>query len=99
MPRTQPQQIIVCAACKYGDVIIAGARHYDGVMNGQLRAFSDDDEIRMMNRGEVIQGFIDQWGEFFDRNEALVIATAAGQINTRRPKCDPINELFSEDLY
>ena len=45
------------------------------------------------------QGFIDQWGEYFTREEALVIATHAGQINKVRPKSGPADELFSEDLY
>lgn len=29
----------------------------------------------------------------------MKIAIEAGQVNTRRPKCDPEDELFSEDLY
>jgi len=47
--------------------------------------------------GEV-QGFVDQHGVFMDRKEALDVATAAGQINTRRPK-NPGDWLCSEDLY
>jgi hypothetical protein len=48
--------------------------------------------------GEV-QGFIDQYGVFMDRKEAYAVASAAGQINTRRPKGYPEYMLFSEDLY
>ncbi|ASZ78967.1 hypothetical protein 2050H1_201 [Serratia phage 2050H1] len=90
------RQVIVAAACKYGDVIITGARHYDRVMHGQLKAFSEDSELRMMDRGEVVQGFIDNQGNFHNREEALVIARAAGQIRFKHP---PEYELFSEDLY
>lgn len=90
------RRVIVAAACKYGDVIITGARHYDRVMHGQLKAFPEDHEVRMMNRGEVIQGFIDNQGTFLNREEALVVAKAANQI---RFKHEPDYELFSEDLY
>ncbi|AYP28447.1 hypothetical protein HWB92_gp189 [Serratia phage vB_SmaA_3M] len=90
------RRVIVAAACKYGDVIITGARHYDRVMHGQLKAFSEDSELRMMSRGEVIQGFIDNQGNFHNREEALVIAREAGQIRFKHP---PEHELFSEDLY
>ena len=90
------RHVIVAAACKYGDVIITGARHYDNVMRTQLNAFSEDSQVRMMNRGEVIQGFIDNRGDFHDREDALVIALAANQV---RFKHEPEYELFSEDLY
>lgn len=93
------QQVIVCAACKHGDVIICGPRHYDPVMISQLKAFPEDSEVRMMKRGDVIQGFVDQWGTFLDRYQALEVAKQAGQINTRRQKTDPTDCLFSEDLY
>lgn len=90
------RRVIVAAACKYGDVIITGARHYDKVMHGQLRAFSEDHELRLMKRGDVVQGFIDNQGTFLNREEALLVAQAAGQI---RYKHGPAHELFSEDLY
>jgi hypothetical protein len=45
------------------------------------------------------QGFIDQYGVFMDRRESLEVATAAGQINVRRTKTNPVNQLFSEDIY
>lgn len=90
------RRVIVAAACKYGDVIITGARHYDKVMHGQLLAFSEDHELRLMKRGDVVQGFIDNQGTFLNREEALLVAQAAGQV---RYKHGPDYELFSEDLY
>lgn len=90
------RRVIVAAACKYGDVIITGARHYDKVMHTQLRAFSEEHEVHLMNRGEVVQGFIDNQGTFLDRVEALVVAREAGQVRFKHP---PEYELFSEDLY
>lgn len=87
-----PVRVVVCAANRYGELIICGARHFDTVMHRQIEAANVGD-------AEHEQGFIDQWGVFMDREEALAVATAAGQINVRRPKSAPFDELFSEDLY
>lgn len=96
----KPKPVIVCAAIKYlmmdskDDIVICGARHYDALMHPVVRTLKlRDKAIR------EIQGFVDQFGNFHDRQAALVIATAANQINTRRPKLKPENKLFSEDLY
>jgi hypothetical protein len=82
---------IVCAANKHKDsgVIFCGARHFDDLMRGQIKAanypFASYD-----------QGFIDQFGRFYDRKEAWKIAEKNGQIKrisgTR-------GTLYSEDLY
>lgn len=87
----KPQRVVVCAACRKEGVIFAGARHYDLVMQVQMDATGTD--------GPCDEGFIDQWGVFMNRKEALAVATAAGQINARREKTWPEDELFSEDLY
>lgn len=94
-----PVRVVVCAACRYGELIVCSARHHDPVMNKQLRFLKEENEIDIHNRGDYEQGFIDQWGVFMNREEALAVATAAGQINVRRPKTSPVTELFSEDLY
>ena len=94
------KRYIVCAAIKYlmtdpkDDVVVTGARHYDQLMNPIVKS------LNLRERAvREIQGFLDQHGKFYDRREALVIATEAGQINTRRPKSRPLDRLFSEDLY
>lgn len=94
-----PVRVVVCAACRYGELIVCSARHHDPVMNAQIRVLMEADEIGTHKRGDYEQGFIDQWGKFMTREEALAVATAAGQINVRRPKTFPETELFSEDLY
>ncbi len=96
-------QIVVCAAMKKGEIIVAGARHYDMVMRSQIEA---------MNVGSHgwEQGFIDQKGKFLTREEAWKIADAAGQIrrptgwekdynNPRNPNIGDTGVLFSENLY
>ncbi len=92
-----PGTCVVAAACRYGDVIITGARHYDRVMISQLKAFPEDHEVRMMNRGEIIQGFIDNRGNFLDRGEAYDLALSANQINPENVYMKGC--LYSEDLY
>lgn len=92
-------QRIVAAACKYDDLIIVGARHYDAIMVAQLRAIPVDSPYRTMSRSLVVQGFIDNYGVFLDRVQALEVAIAAGQINHVTQKTSPERLLFSEDLY
>lgn len=92
-------RFVVCAACKYGDLIIAGARHYDLVMQSQLNLLSEKDELKYLNGAEVVEGFIDQYGKFMDRKEAFIVAKEAGQLNVRRRTPDDSEELFSECLY
>lgn len=83
-------RVVVCAANRYGDLIICSTRHHDEVMNAQILAAGCE------GKGE--QGFIDQWGKFMNSVEALEVAVEAGQINVRRPKHAGA-WLCSEDLY
>lgn len=79
------------------EVIICGHRHYDMVMHSQINMIKQGG-IDLVRSGHI-QGFIDNRGNFHDRKAALVIATAAGQINRVRAKTPPEDQLFSEDLY
>lgn len=80
---------IVCAAIKLHEgTIICGARHHDPIMNRVLRIIG--------NSGRPAQGFIDQWGNFLTREEALRIAHKNGQV---LEEGHSKTELFSEDLY
>lgn len=96
------QRRIVCAANRFelksgGNLVIPGVRHYSPDMAKVLDQLEDklvSDHVHGEN-----QGFVDQWGNYFTREEALIIATHAGQINTVREKRAPYDELFSEDLY
>jgi hypothetical protein len=94
-------RFVVCAAVRYGQVIIAGARHFDMVMHSQLDRMNEDRLIQSDALGEYEEGFIDQFGVFMDRSEAYKIALAGGQLNKRRLKSgnQGSTELFSEDLY
>lgn len=84
---------VVCAAIrdKLGR-IIAGARHFDQVMIAQIRRTTpDQDAFRTAE-----QGFIDQFGNFLTREEAMVLATKWGQIIRDD---EGRQSLYSENLY
>ena len=103
---------IVCAANKYfiehmpdaeyildneiEELIIAGARHWDSVMRGVWDTL-DDYTISCIDRNKEVQGFIDQFGNFYDRKEAYKIAKENNQII--RDLGHDNGELFSEHLY
>lgn len=82
---------IVCAACRIrgGTAYVIGARHFDTVMQMQIKRLGW--HVRAWD-----QGFIDQWGRFYDRTEALQLVTSNGQMLTSEPLTD---KLYSENLY
>ena len=85
--------VIVCAAMRNAEgEIICGPRHYDKIMNQQLRRLARNDW-----RASITQGFVDQYGNFLTREEAWEIAIRKGQI-VRRVGGDE-GKLFSENLY
>jgi hypothetical protein len=82
---------IVCAACKHKEtgIIFCGARHFDDVMRSQIKAtgfkFTGYD-----------QGFIDQYGRFYNRKDAWIIAEKNNQI---KRNVSTSGTLKSENLY
>ncbi len=89
----KPQSIIVCAACKFDTVILCGARHWDTVMREQFKVITS-----ALHACRFEQGFIDQFGNFHNREAALQIVLASGQpYNRNRNGSD--TELFSEGMY
>lgn len=100
-PPLNEGRFVVCAACRYGEMIICGARHFDPTMHTVIEQLREDKLFAFEVAGRAEQGFIDQWGVFMDREEAFLVAQAAGQINVRRAKSSHPDSttLFSEDLY
>ena len=97
-PTTQPW--IVCAANRYGDLIIAGARHHDSIMRsitakiggGSFKEGDEDttdwkagwDILMKLCDGQEEQGFIDQFGRFYTRKDACRLAVQNGQMEAQR---------------
>ena len=109
---------IVCAANRitYVDrtgntvqVVIAGARHCDGVMNPIRKLLLPEihnREFGVVAEGDGLpsnfiseeQGFIDQHGTFYTREQAFVVATENKQI-VRSGSWNNSHRLYSENLY
>lgn len=94
----KPQTKIVCAACivfhNENEVLLVGARHFDAVMRNQATLMGID----LSKTPGKISGFIDQFGYFHEREEALAIVKAFGQpFNQERNGSS--TKLFSEGLY
>jgi len=86
---------IVCAAARISSgEIVCSPRHCDRTYHQQME-HRPEEERDLWLKAE--QGFIDQYGTFFNRQDALKIATAANQI-IRRCGGDNI-ALYSENLY
>lgn len=85
-----PGRRIVCAANRNKETLLIGVRHWDAHMHKQLKLLATKPR-------KWEQGFIDQQGVFLTREEAWVVATAAGQI-IRRVGGDE-GCLYSENLY
>lgn len=97
---TKFKRRIVCAANRYelkegGHIIVPSVRHYSKEHHHII------DRLPIVSEyvGGDDQGFVDQYSNYWTREEAVIIAKHAGQLNTVRKKTGPANELFSEDLY
>lgn len=101
---------IVCAANRGNGEIFLGARHFDERMRNAIDTYlryeammnetDKDTELKNMKKWGIEQGFIDQFGTFYNRQEAWVVAEAAGQIIQRVGGDGPEGQgLFSENLY
>lgn len=97
----------LCVANKYGEHITLGIRHHCPLMNKNIKALVGDKEERriLIEAGneslktyEDTQGFVDQFGNFLTRKEALYIVIGNKQSVDweRNGSCD---ELYSEGLY
>jgi hypothetical protein len=96
--REKPTRKVVCAACRYGLLILCSARHWDLVMRYQYQLAKHTGAYP--GTGEFEQGFIDQFGTFMDRKEAMTVAKAAGQqIDIERGCGGDETTLYSEGLY
>jgi hypothetical protein len=98
---------IVCAANRHKEdhsSILLGVRHCDGFMANfkDNLMIANEEAYRLEFDYETgwEQGFIDQFGNFYNRQEAWVVAEANGQIK-RRVGGDTANggTLYSENLY
>lgn len=85
---------IVCAAVQAKDgEVITGIRHFSPDMKKMINLHPSPEKFRFNST----QGFVDQFGDFWNRQDAWKIAQNASQIY-RRCGGDE-GKLFSENLY
>ena len=83
---------VVCAANRWKDgTIVLGIRHFCPMMRAQINSM----EYTPVGGSE--QGFVDQWGNFMTRDEALSVVKMNEQ-PLKRP-WDEFDTLYSENLY
>lgn len=87
---------IVCAAIRSRKGhIITSARHYDTNMHRLISLMKDPEDFHHMYADN--QGFVDQHGNYYTREEAWEIAEKNGQIIRDIPASK--GKLYSENLY
>lgn len=96
------QRIIVCAALRFPhlDLVIPGARHYSEDIHRLMNKLKEHG-LMPKRREQAVgdnQGFLDNFGNYWNRETSFIIATAAHQLDGKE-KSGSKTELFSEDLY
>ncbi len=89
---------IVCAALLKDNIIIAGPRHFDFIMRSQIKAIIKSTASKIGSFASAEQGFIDQFGTFYNRVDAMRIVKKSEQFFNPDRNCSS-TELFSEGLY
>lgn len=86
------KNMIVCSAIKFSynnyPIIICGKRHGDCI-----KSMSDFSSIKIIDRKNIVQGFLTDDNKFLDRKQAALYAYQNGQV-------EELSEtLISEDLW
>jgi len=85
---------IICAAVRQDDIIICSARHFDKLMSSTISNL--DIKLKLSKKWE--QGFVDQFGTFYDREEAYILVRQNDQDFSPK-RNSSTKELYSEGLY
>lgn len=93
-----PEPRIVCAASRLPDgQVIGSVRHSDALFVGFVERIAKAEGRHPLENAVDEQGFIDQHGAFYTREDAWVIAEAQGQIAYAGNWGTGV--LYSENLY
>lgn len=93
----KPPIHIVTAANRFDDVILVGARHWDQRMRQQAELMGGIKHLRTLGKEE--QGFIDQFGDYYSREDAMEIVLKNGQRFDKKRNGGGTSALFSEGLH
>lgn len=88
---------LVSACNRYKDVLITGPRHSCPIMSLTMAAYGGMEVLHEYSGEDHEQGFVDQFGTFYSRDEAYILAVSNGQL--LYPEDCHYERLFSEGLY
>lgn len=88
-----PARIVAAAMLMKDNSIVVGIRHFSPDMRAIMRRAYGEKDYHLQ---VAEQGFVDQYGTFYDRESAWVIAEREGQI---REQVSIPGTLYSENLY
>ena len=95
----QVKRKIVCAANLYKGVLLLGVRHFDPIMHYDIMRLGLAGAFTAYKQYEHAQGFIDQYGVFCDRVEAMQIIKDSGQPFDIQRTGGSDTELYSEGIH
>ena len=112
--KSQAKPYIVCSAIRQKDTgaMVCGPRHYDGVMWSQILGIPLEKFVQLQQNNQLPdvderhkawqnaeEGFIDQCGRFYTREEAWDLVMSNGQSTANLDKTGKSGVLYSEHLY
>lgn len=93
---------VVCAAIRFGDIVVASPRHWDRICANTFDNFSNEIKTKIAlirKQGGEEQGFLLSTGKYVSREDALVLAVKNRQFGLYGVDDVDATELFSENLY
>lgn len=94
------EKYIVTAAVRINEKdVFLGVRHYDQFMRDSIRNTYIDMNPDTFHKYKKEQGFVDQFGTFYDRREAMIIAKESKQKIDFERNGSNDSLLYSEGLY
>ena len=94
--RSRKERKVVSSACIAGGYLILGVRHWDSIMHSTADALGLSSKSKNHDPA-TDQGFVDNYGLYMGRKEAMLVAKAAGQILDESELRGDL--LFSEDVW
>lgn len=89
---------IIIAACRVHDLIILCPRHWDKVMHTTINNHHKSAWVKRIPHSEWEQGFIDQFGKFYSREEAMLVVKRNEQPFSPHRNVST-TKLYSEGIY
>lgn len=94
-----PRKVVAAATkCLFHwdvDQVVIGVRHFDKYMRQTMGLLQE----KYGTRYDEEQGFVDQWGVFMSRTEAMQVVKASGQPFSFERNGHQDEELFSEGVW